>query len=98
MGNTTYSKKALRIESQLLGKLAALGQHRFATLMGIDEPKVSRMKQGFFQQMSMALAILEYGIDDNEIVELARRFAAVLTNKKPLGATKGSEQQITINF
>lgn len=89
-------KKASRIESQLLGKLAALGQSKFAHLMGVHESTVSRMKEGFFHQASMALAILEYGIDDTEIVELARRFAEVLTKKKPPAVTDGS--QITLEF
>lgn len=99
-----YRKKAMRIEAQLLGKLAILGQSRFAKLIGLNDAQVSRMKvaQGnekfsFFQSMSMAIAILEYGVDDTEIVELARRFAAVLTKKKsPVAAEDNS--QITINF
>lgn len=91
-----YRKKANRIESQLLGKLAVMGQSNFAKLMGLTDTKVSRMKEGFFHQAAMALAILEYGVDDTEIVELARRFAEVLTKKKPTAVTDGS--QITINF
>ena len=91
-----YRKKASRIESQLLGKLAVMGQTKFAKLMGIPDCKVTRMKEGFFSQAAMAMAILEYGIDDTEIVELARRFADVLTKKKPPAATDGS--QITIEF
>ncbi|HFV9295574.1 TPA: CII family transcriptional regulator [Serratia fonticola] len=98
MEHASYRKKANKIESELLGKLAVLGQSKFAKLMGVHESTVSRMKEGFFAQASMALAILEYGIDDTEIVELARRFAAVLTKKKPTAATVGSEQQISINF
>lgn len=98
MQNASYRKKANKIESELLGKLAVLGQSRFAKLMGVHESTVSRMKEGFFTQVSMALAILEYGIDDTEIVELARRFAAVLTKKKRPVAAERSEQQITITF
>ena len=36
--------------------------------------------------MSMALAVLNYGIADEEMSELARRVAAVLTNEKPSSA------------
>jgi hypothetical protein len=98
MESAKYRKKASRIESQLLGKLAVMGQCRFAKLMGVHDSKVSRMKETFFQQMSMAIAILEYGIDDTEIVELARRFAAVLTKQKsPTGQTV-EDSQITIEF
>ncbi|MFT4271844.1 MAG: CII family transcriptional regulator [Pantoea sp.] len=100
-----YRKKALRIESQLLGKLAMIGQARFARLIGLNDAQVSRMKvaQGnekfsFFQCMSMAIAILEYGVDDTEIVELARRFAAVLTKKKSEPARTDSDSQIDMSF
>lgn len=91
-----YRKKASRIESQLLGKLAVMGQTKFAKLMGVPDCKVSRMKDGFFRQAAMALAILEYGVDDTEIVELARRFAAVLTKQKSPVAAEDS--QITMHF
>jgi len=92
-----YRKKATQIESHLLGKLAVMGQTKFAKLMGVPDCKVSRMKDGFFRQAAMALAILEYGVDDTEIVELARRFAAVLTNKKAPAATE-ADSQITMSF
>lgn len=96
MENASYRKKARRIESQLLGKLAVFGQAKFAKMIGVHESTVSRMKDGWFSQVSLALAILEYGVDDTEIVELARRFADVLTKKKPPAATSGD--QITIDF
>lgn len=103
MESAKYRNKAQRIESQLLGKLAMIGQSRFAKIIGLNSSQVTRMKapQGnekysFFQSMSMALAILEYGVDDSEIVELARRFAEVLTKKKPTAGTDGS--QITMSF
>ncbi|WP_447887673.1 CII family transcriptional regulator [Serratia fonticola] len=98
MEQASYRKKANKIESELLGKLAVLGQSKFAKLMGVHESTVSRMKEGFFAQASMALAILEYGIDDTEIVELARRFAAVLTKKKTPVAAEVPGQQITLTF
>jgi len=91
-----YRKKASRIESQLLGKLAVMGQCRFAKLMGVHDSKVSRMKESFFQQMSMAIAILEYGVDDTEIVELARRFAAVLTKQKSAPAVTDADSQMML--
>ncbi len=97
MEHARYRKKAQRIETQLLGKLSVFGQAKFAKFMGVDESQVSRMKEDFIRRTSMMLAILEYGVDDTEIVELARRFAAVLTKKKsPVAAEDNS--QITINF
>ena len=94
MEHARYRKKAQRIESQLLGKLAVFGQAKFAKFMGVHESSVSRMKEDFIARASMMLAILEYGVDDTEIVELARRFAAVLTKKKPPAVTDGSQMHI----
>ena len=62
----TKSKKAARIESALLNKLALMGQKTFARAMGVPEYQVSRWKNGFFSQVSMMLAVLEYGIEDDE--------------------------------
>lgn len=63
----TKSKKAARIESTLLNKLAMMGQKTFAKAMGVPEYQVSRWKNGFFSQVSMMLAVLEYGIEDEEM-------------------------------
>ncbi len=68
----TKSKKAARIESTLLNKLAMMGQKTFAKAMGVPEYRVSRWKNGFFSQVSMMLAVLEYGIEDEEMAELTR--------------------------
>lgn len=81
-GIATQSKKAARIESNLLNKLALMGQKTFAKAMGIPEYQVSRWKNGFFSQVSMMLAVLEYGIEDEEMAELTKRLASYLTKEK----------------
>ena len=78
----TKSKKAARIESALLSKLALMGQKTFARAMGVPEYQVSRWKNGFFSQVSMMLAVLEYGIEDDEMAELTKRLANYLTKEK----------------
>ncbi|MCV8288568.1 lambda phage CII family protein [Escherichia coli] len=78
----TKSKKATRIESALLNKLALMGQKAFARAMGVPEYQVSRWKNGFFSQVSMMLAVLEYGIEDDEMAELTKRLADYLTKEK----------------
>lgn len=78
----TQSKKAARIESTLLNKLALMGQKTFAKAMGIPEYQVSRWKNGFFSQVSMMLAVLEYGIEDEEMAELTKRLASYLSKEK----------------
>lgn len=82
-GIATQSKKAARIESSLLNKLALMGQKTFAKAMGIPEYQVSRWKNGFFSQVSLMLAVLEYGIEDEEMAELTKRLADYLRNEKP---------------
>lgn len=81
-GIATHSKKAARIESSLLNKLALMGQKTFAKAMGIPEYQVSRWKNGFFSQVSLMLAVLEYGIEDEEMAELTKRLASYLTKEK----------------
>ncbi|MCG8709235.1 hypothetical protein JHU04_002475 [Brenneria sp. 4F2] len=92
MENASYRKKARRIESQLLGKLAVFGQAKFAKMIGVHESTVSRMKDGWFSQVSLALAILEYGVDDTELAYLAKEVAKMLINKKSPAATEDSKQ------
>ncbi|MGX8939489.1 CII family transcriptional regulator [Symbiopectobacterium sp. Eva_TO] len=77
MNHTTQSKKARQIESQLLSKLALFGQRKFADFLNLDESQISRMKVAkgkekhfFFGLMSLALAILEWGVNDDELVHL----------------------------
>lgn len=90
----TKSKKAARIESTLLNKLAMMGQKTFAKAMGVPEYQVSRWKNGFFSQVSMMLAVLEYGIEDEEMAELTRRLATYLTKKKPRRTANSSRPDV----
>ena len=78
----TKSKKAARIEAALLNKLALMGQKTLARAMGVPEYQVSRWQNGFFSQVSMMLAVLEYGIEDDEMAELTKRLADYLTKEK----------------
>ena len=41
-----------------------------------------REKNSFFKTMSIMLAVLEYGIEDDEMAELTRRLASFLTKEK----------------
>lgn len=90
----TKSKKAARIESALLNKLALMGQKTFARAMGVPEYQVSRWKNGFFSQVSMMLAVLEYGIEDDEMAELTKRLANYLTKKKPRRTANSSRPDV----
>ncbi|HCC5988995.1 MULTISPECIES: CII family transcriptional regulator [Enterobacter] len=90
MEESMYRKKAMQIESTLLNKIAAFGQSKLSKLTGIDEAQICRMKvakgrekNSFFKTMSMMLAVLEYGIEDEEMAELTKRLASYLTKEKP---------------
>lgn len=82
METATQSKNARRIESILLNKLALIGQNVFAQKFGVAEYTVSRMKLKFFRQMSMALDILEYGIEDKQMAELAKMLVEMMEKEK----------------
>ncbi|WP_392738915.1 CII family transcriptional regulator [Serratia ureilytica] len=82
MEYATQSKKAARIESALFNKLALMGQKAFAAAMDVPEYQVSRWKNGLFRQVSMMLAVLNYGIADDEMAELAKRLAGYLSEEK----------------
>lgn len=89
MDESMYRKKALQIESTLLNKIAMFGQSKLSKIIGIDEAQICRMKvakgrekNSFFKTMSMMLAVLEYGIEDDEMAELTRRLANFLTKEK----------------
>ncbi|MFP1868649.1 CII family transcriptional regulator [Lonsdalea quercina] len=97
MESATPSKTARRIESALLNKLALMGQKAFAAAMGVPEYQVSRWKNGFFSQVSLMLAVLNYGVADDEMAELAKRLAGYLEKEKRPAATERSEQ-FSIDF
>ncbi|CNG23784.1 hypothetical protein RSJ44_004667 [Yersinia enterocolitica] len=82
MERASNSKKAMKIETTLLNKIAMMGQGKFAAQMGIHESRISKWKHGFFQQVSMMLAILEYGVEDEELNRLAKSVAELLINGK----------------
>lgn len=103
MEQSMYRKKATQIESALLNKIAMFGQSKLSKCIGIDESQICRMKvakgnekSSFIKTMSMILAVLEWGIVDDEMARLASQVAAILTNKKCPAATEHS--QISMEF
>ena len=81
METASTRKTAMKIHSSLLNKIAVMGQRKFADAMGVHESQVSRWKSGLLETMSMALAVLNYGIADEEMAELAKRLAGYLSPK-----------------
>ena len=65
--------EALRIESALLNKIAMLELRKTAESWGVDKSQISRWKRDWIPKFSMLLAVLEWGVEDEELVELARK-------------------------
>jgi len=68
-----------------------------AAAVGVDKAQISRWKRDWIPKFSMLLAVLEWGVIDDELARLAREVAALLTNKKRPAVTERSEQ-MTIQF
>lgn len=60
--------EALRIESALLNKIAMLGTEKTAEAVGVDKSQISRWKRDWIPKFSMLLAVLEWGVVDDDMV------------------------------
>ncbi len=89
----TKSKKAARIESTLLNKLAMMGQKTFAKAMGVPEYR-KPMEERFLLSGQHDACGSEYGIEDEEMAELTRRLATYLTKKKPRRTANSSRPDV----
>lgn len=97
-------KIAKRIESQLLNKLAMVGQTKLASFIGMNEAAISRMKfaagrqkHSFFEMMSMVMAMLEVEAPESDIAKRLLRIEQLLTSKKR-PVVSGRSEQLTIDF
>ena len=94
---TTRNKEARRIESWLLNQIAIRGATNVAKAIGMDKSGITRWKETMLPKLAMLLAVLEWGVVDDDMARLAKEVAAVLTNKKRPAATERSNQ-INIDF
>jgi hypothetical protein len=99
MENTTTRNKtqARKIESWILNQIAMKGASNVAKAIGMDKSGITRWKADMLPKFSMLLAVLEWGVVDDDMARLAQEVAAVLTKKKRPAATERSDQ-ITIDF
>ncbi|EPA6873998.1 lambda phage CII family protein [Escherichia coli] len=79
---TSTRKKANAITSNILNRIAVRGQRKVADALGINESQISRWKDSFIPKMAMLLAVLEWGVEDEELAKLAKKVAMVLTKEK----------------
>lgn len=96
MERTQTRTEALKIESALLNKIAMKGSSEIANAIGVDRSQISRWKETWLPKLSMLLAVLEWGVVDDDMARLANQVAAILTKKKSPAATEDS--QITMDF
>lgn len=96
--STTRNKRnAQKIESWLLNQIALRGASNVAKAIGVDKSSVTRWKEQFLPRMAMLLAVLEWGVVDEDMQRLANEVVALLRKKKSPAATEDSSQ-ITIEF
>lgn len=101
MENAKKRNEALRIESALLNKIALIGTEKTAAAVGVDKAQISRWKRDWIPKFSMLLAVLEWGIVDDDIARLAKAVASeveVLRRKKKSPVSKAGDSQITMEF
>jgi hypothetical protein len=82
MDTATTRNKARAIESKLLSKIAIRGAGNIAELIGVDKSQITRWKESLLPRMSMLLAVLEWGVEDEELATLAKQVARLLTKEK----------------
>lgn len=89
---TSTRKKANAITSSILNRIAIRGQRKVADALGINESQISRWKGDFIPKMGMLLAVLEWGVEDEELAELAKKVAHLLTKEKAPRRTANSSR------
>ncbi|MFZ4835906.1 CII family transcriptional regulator [Rouxiella sp. Mn2063] len=98
MERTQTRTQAQKIESALLNKIAMKGSAEIAAAIGIDRSQITRWKESWLPKFSMLLAVLEWGVVDDDLARLAKQVAEVLTKKKSPSARTAEDSQITLNF
>lgn len=97
MERTQTRTKAMKIEGQLLNKISVIGSAVIAEAVGVDRSQITRWKESFIPKMSMLLAVLEWGVVDDDLARLAKEVARLFTKQKAPAVTEASEQ-ITMSF
>ncbi|EIZ8938088.1 hypothetical protein MQ524_002481 [Salmonella enterica] len=84
MDNTTTRNKnqARKIESWILNQIAMRGSTNVAKALGMDKSGITRWKENMLPKLSMLLAVLEWGVVDDDMARLAKEVASILKNEK----------------
>ena len=73
--------KANEITSKIMNGIAIRGQRAVAKAVGVNESQITRWKETMIPKMGMLLAVLEWGVEDEELSKLAKSVARLLTNE-----------------
>ena len=98
MDRANKRNDALRIESALLNKIALIGTEKAAEAIGVNKAQISRWKRDWLPKLSMLLAVLEWGVVDDDMARLAKQVAKILKSEKAPTARTVEASQITIEF
>ena len=84
MERTTSRNKdqARKIESWILNQIAMRGSTNVAKALGMDKSGITRWKESMLPKLAMLLAVLEWGVVDDDMARLAKQVAEILTNEK----------------
>ncbi|HHI0471692.1 TPA: CII family transcriptional regulator [Klebsiella variicola] len=73
---------ARRIETWLLNRISLMGGKKVAMAVGVNESQVTRWKSSWVPKMAMLLAVLEWGVVDDDLSRLAKEVALILQSDK----------------
>ena len=80
MENSTARNKhqARNIESWLQNQIAMKGTTNVANAMGLTKSSISKWKETWIPKIAMLLAVLEWGVVDDDMSRLAKEVASLL--------------------
>ncbi|HEJ7171071.1 CII family transcriptional regulator [Serratia marcescens] len=86
-----------RAETDLLMTLSLVTNRQFARLVGCHESKISRTD---WRYIATVLCVAKKSLEVSPLGMIVQEVVKAVSTKKqkPLAATKGSEQQITMSF
>lgn len=103
---TRNKQQARRIESWLLNQIAIRGATNVAKAIGMDKSGITRWKETMLPRLAMLLAVLEWGVVDDDVARVSKQVALYLEEnifselkkkKRPVFETERSDQ-LTIEF
>lgn len=73
--------QARHIESWLHNQIAMRGTTNVANAMGLTKSSISKWKETWLPKIAMLLAVLEWGVVDDDMARLAKEVAEILRHE-----------------